>query len=160
MTGSLTTFDPPLHFRFLLLVVIFCLPSLAYSQISNDIFEKKWRLVLDLQQKLSKMPAEERKAYDKLTAEQKKRIEEDLTMEIEKSAFTFNTNNSFYVEFEGKRTYEGSWRISDDGRSVILQSKEGVSERIYIKKIEPERVVVVNAAQQQAPDIILIPTGK
>ena len=156
----ITPAEPPSVFKITLCLFALLTPVFATAQISNDIFEKKWRIVLDLKQKIAKMPEEERRAYEKLTPEQKKRIEADLVLEIEKSSFSFNTDNSFYVEFDGKRTYEGSWRISDDGRSVILQTKEGVTERIHIKKIEPERVVVANADRKESPDIILVPTGK
>jgi len=152
---------PYLH-QFIFLASFFCIldTQSAIGQITNDIFEKKWRMVLDIRQRLAKMPEEERKAYAKLTTDQQKRIEADLVLEIEKSTFSFQTDNSFYVEFEGKHTYEGTWRISDDGRSVVLRTKEGVEERIYIKKIEPEKVTVANAAREQSPDIVLVPTAK
>ncbi len=143
--------------------LLFCFYSFAlpaYSQITNDIFEKKWKLVIDIQQRIAKMPEDERKSYEKLTPDQKKRIEADLVSEVEKSVISFNANNSFYVEFEGKRNYEGSWRVADDGRSVILQTKEGVQEQIVIKKIEPQKVVVANALRKDSPDIFLVPTSK
>ena len=158
--NSVPLFIVPLRAWLCVFIAVCGLPRLAHSQITNDVFEKKWRLVLDLEQKIAKMPEEERKAYAKLTPDQKKRIEADLKLEIEKSAFSFHTDNTFSVEFEGKRTYEGTWRISDDGRSVILQTKEGVSEHIFIKKIEPEQIIVTNAAKQGSHDLVLVPAGK
>ncbi len=136
------------------------LPQIVRSQITNDIFEKKWRIVFDIKQRIAKMPDDERRAYQKLTPEQQQQVESDLVLEIEKSVFTFSTDNSFRVEFEGKPTYQGTWRIAEDGKSVVLRTKEGIEERIVIRKIEPEKVIVANALHQQAPEIVLVPTTK
>jgi hypothetical protein len=152
---------PPLHrLRLGNLCVVFLFLFIAthsQAQINVEVFNKQWKIVFDFKQKLKAMSAEELAAYNQMTSAQKKLVENDLKEQANKSVFSFFTDNTFKVEMDSQETYSGTWRIGEDGKSIVVRTKEGVEERIFIKKLEPDILVLASALQGKDKEIVLVP---
>jgi hypothetical protein len=143
-------------FNFLLFFCLFSYSSL-WAQINLDIFKKKWKLSLDMRQRIETMSAEQREAFEQLPIEIQKKLENEIKDQAEKSLFQFFSDNTFKVVIEGHDTYEGTWRIGEDGKTIIARTKEGIEEKVIIKKLEADRLVFASETRDPNRDVVLIP---
>ncbi|MCU0446279.1 MAG: hypothetical protein MUE85_15335 [Microscillaceae bacterium] len=144
--------------------VLACLIFLSFlnysslvAQISVDIFKKKWKLSVDMRQRMQAMNSEQREAFAQLPPEVQKKLELEMKDQAEKSLFEFYSDNTFKVSIEGHDTYEGTWRIGDDGKTIIARTREGIEEKVIIKKLESDRLVFASETRDPNNDVVLIP---
>jgi hypothetical protein len=141
---------------FLIFLCLFGYSSL-WAQINLDIFKKQWKLSLDVRQGIKAMTAEQREAFEQLPSEIQKKLENEMKEQAEKSLFQFSSDNTFKVVIEGHDTYEGTWRIGEDGKTIIARTKEGIEEKVIIKRLEADRLVFASETRDPGRDVVLIP---
>jgi hypothetical protein len=141
----------------LLIFLCFFGYSSLWAQINLDIFKKQWKLSLDVRQGIKTMTAEQREAFEQLPTEIQKKLQNEMKEQAEKSLFQFSSDNTFKVVIEGHDTYEGTWRIGEDGKTIIARTKEGIEEKVIIKKLEADRLVFASETRDPGRDVILVP---
>jgi hypothetical protein len=144
----------PIHYLFAMVCTL--LFSESFAQNNLDIFNKKWKLNIDIKQRLKNLPPEELAAYNQMSDNQKRKVENDLISQAEKSTFEFFNDNTFKVEGDVE-SYEGTWRISEDGKSVVLRTKQGTEESVIIKSISSNLIVLTAKNKESQKELILIP---
>ena len=133
--------------------------NLLFGQINLDIFEKKWKISANVKDLVKNMDSEQKEAYDQMTDAQKKMVEKGLIEDFENTTFKFNSDNTFKVDVQGIESYEGTWRIGDDGKTIIAQTKDGIEEKVFIKKMQSNLIVVATELKGKANEFTMTPTN-
>lgn len=142
---------------FTLSLFYFCFICSLKAQTNRDIFHKKWKAVIDIKKVLKNMPAEQKEAYKQLSPQQQKRIQNDMLQQAQNSSFEFRSDHTFEITVKGDRTYQGTWEISADGKTIIARTKEGVEEQVYIKTMKPDLLILSSSLKGAKNDLVLVP---
>lgn len=148
--------------KFSILMYLSCFllfnPFNLYGQSQTDFFNKKWKILADPVDILNNLHPEQMKAFNAMSPEQKRSIKTGLSRDIDHTTFKFYRDYTFHVEVYGIDNYHGTWKAFDNGKTIIATTSDGIEEKVVIRKIDSEQIVVTATHHGNTCEIVLIPS--